>query len=85
MARRTATLAGVDIKALDVGGGFPGPYVGNDVPPYHWYFDTIKEALANFGGQHPPVLCEPGRALIAEGVSLIIAGDPAQGRQPLSQ
>jgi ornithine decarboxylase len=72
MARRTATLAGVDIKALDVGGGFPGPYVGNDVPPYHWYFDTIKEALANFGTAHPPVMCEPGRALIAEGVTLIV-------------
>ena len=36
---------GVEIAALDIGGGFPGPYTGNDVPPYHWYFDTIKEAL----------------------------------------
>src|SRR5215471_7812358 len=45
MARRTAQMAGVELAALDVGGGFPGPYSGNDVPPYHWYFDTIKEAL----------------------------------------
>ncbi|HWA91862.1 MAG TPA: alanine racemase [Rhizomicrobium sp.] len=71
MARRTAQLAELDIQALDMGGGFPGPYPGNDVPPYHWYFDTIKEALATFGSSHPPVLCEPGRALIAEGLSLI--------------
>jgi ornithine decarboxylase len=71
MARRTAKLAGIEIAALDLGGGFPGPYPGNDVPPYHWYFDTIKEALATFGPAHPPVLCEPGRALIAEGMSLI--------------
>ena len=72
MARRTAGLAGVEIAALDIGGGFPGPYPGNDVPPYHWYFDTIKEALATFGrAEHPPVMCEPGRALIAEGMSLI--------------
>jgi ornithine decarboxylase len=71
MARRTAGLAGIEIAALDMGGGFPGPYPGNDVPPYHWYFDTIKEALATFGPAHPPVLCEPGRALIAEGLSLI--------------
>jgi ornithine decarboxylase len=71
MARRTAGLAHIEIAALDMGGGFPGPYPGNDVPPYHWYFDTIKEALATFGPAHPPVLCEPGRALIAEGMSLI--------------
>jgi ornithine decarboxylase len=71
MARRTAALAGVEIKGLDVGGGFPGPYVGNDVPPYHWYFDSIKEALATFGPAHPPVICEPGRALVAEGMTLI--------------
>ncbi|MDE2464850.1 MAG: type III PLP-dependent enzyme [Alphaproteobacteria bacterium] len=70
MARRTATLAGVRIEALDIGGGFPGPYSNNDVPPYHWYFDTIREALDTL--PHPvPILCEPGRALAAEGVSLV--------------
>jgi len=71
MARRTAQMAGVELAALDVGGGFPGPYSGNDVPPYHWYFDTIKEALATLPNPNIPVLCEPGRALIAEGMSLI--------------
>ncbi len=71
MARRTANIAGIEIEALDIGGGFPGPYQGNDVPPYHWYFDTIKEALATLGDRKIPVLCEPGRALIAEGLSLI--------------
>ena len=71
MARRTAAIAGIEIEALDIGGGFPGPYPGNDVPPYHWYFDTIREALATLGDRKIPVLCEPGRALIAEGVSLI--------------
>jgi ornithine decarboxylase len=71
MTRRTAAMANVEIQAIDMGGGFPGPYLGNDVPPYHWYFDTIKEALATFGSKPPPVMCEPGRALIAEGVTLI--------------
>ncbi len=70
MARRTAANAGVEITALDIGGGFPGPYPGNDVPPYHWYFDTIREALETLP-KKVPVLCEPGRALIAEGMSLI--------------
>ena len=70
MARRTAQQAGVEIAALDCGGGFPGPYNNNDVPPYHWYFDSIKEALATMP-KPVPVICEPGRALIAEGLSLI--------------
>jgi ornithine decarboxylase len=71
ITRRTIGLAGLDIKALDIGGGFPGPYTNNDVPPYHWYFDTIREALATLERDDLPILCEPGRALIAEGLSLI--------------
>jgi ornithine decarboxylase len=71
MARRTATIAKVELQALDVGGGFPGPYLGNDVPPYHWYFDTIKEALQTLDKPDVPLLCEPGRALCAEGMSLV--------------
>ncbi|MDE2266459.1 MAG: type III PLP-dependent enzyme, partial [Alphaproteobacteria bacterium] len=71
ITRRTIALAGLDIAALDIGGGFPGPYTNNDVPPYHWYFDTIREALATLERPGLPILCEPGRALIAEGMSLI--------------
>ncbi|HTT84664.1 MAG TPA: hypothetical protein VMF67_14390 [Rhizomicrobium sp.] len=72
MARRTAALADIDIVALDIGGGFPGPYPGQDVPPYHWYFDTIREAVATLpNARELSLLCEPGRALIAEGVSLV--------------
>ena len=73
LARRAAVAAsGVKIVALDVGGGFPGPYPGNDVPPPHWYFDTIKEAISTFPMEPGmELLCEPGRALCAEGVSLV--------------
>lgn len=71
ITRRTIAKAGLDIGALDIGGGFPGPYINNDVPPYHWYFDTIREALATLERPDLPILCEPGRALAAEGVSLI--------------
>lgn len=72
MARRTAALAGIDIAALDIGGGFPWSYPGHDVPPYHWYFDTIREALATIPGADAlPLLCEPGRGLVAEGMSLV--------------
>jgi ornithine decarboxylase len=71
MARRTANMAKVPLAALDVGGGFPGPYLGNDVPPYHWYFDTIAESVAQMDDPSIPLLCEPGRAFCAEGMSLV--------------
>ncbi|HEY1612277.1 MAG TPA: hypothetical protein VGF97_01120 [Rhizomicrobium sp.] len=72
MARRTAETAGIALTTLDIGGGFPGTYPGNDVPPYHWYFDTIREAIATLpNASNISLLCEPGRALIAEGMSLV--------------
>jgi len=71
IARRAIDKSGVKIGALDIGGGFPAQYNNNDVPPYHWYFDTIKEALATLERDDLPILCEPGRALVAEGLSLI--------------
>jgi ornithine decarboxylase len=71
ITRRTIGKAGVRIGALDIGGGFPGPYSSNDLPPYLWYFDTIKEALATLERPDLPILCEPGRALTAEGLSVI--------------
>ena len=71
IAQRTITLAGVEIAALDIGGGFPTSYAGQEAPPYHWYFDMVKEALITLGRPDLPVLCEPGRALTAQGLSLV--------------
>jgi ornithine decarboxylase len=71
IAQRTVNLAGVDIVALDMGGGFPAAYAGEEPPPFHWYFDMIKEALANLGRPNLHVMCEPGRALVAQGISLV--------------
>jgi ornithine decarboxylase len=71
IVRRTIDRAKIKIVALDIGGGFPAPYINNDVPPYLWYFDTIKEAIDTLDIPGLPLLCEPGRALVAEGMSLI--------------
>jgi ornithine decarboxylase len=71
IAQRTATMAGVEIAALDIGGGFPAAYSGQEPPPYHWYFDMIKEALGNLNMPNLKVMCEPGRALCAAGISLV--------------
>ncbi len=72
IARRAMVLSGIDVQVLDIGGGFPAPYTGSNNPPAHWYFDTIKEALEQLPNHETmDVLCEPGRALVAEGVSLV--------------
>lgn len=71
IAQRTINLAGVEIVALDVGGGFPTAYSGQEPPPYHWYFDMIKEALSNLGRPDLKMMCEPGRALVGQGISLV--------------
>lgn len=71
IAQRTVNLAGVDIVALDIGGGFPAAYAGEEPPPFHWYFDMIREALSNLGRPNLNVMCEPGRALVAQGISLV--------------
>jgi ornithine decarboxylase len=71
IAQRTINLSGVEIAALDMGGGFPAPYAGEEPPPFHWYFDMIREALANLTRPSLNVMCEPGRALVAESIALV--------------
>ncbi|HWX90045.1 MAG TPA: alanine racemase [Rhizomicrobium sp.] len=71
IAQRTIALSGVEIAALDIGGGFPAAYSGQEPPPYHWYFDMIKEALNTLANPKLNVMCEPGRALCAPGISLV--------------
>jgi ornithine decarboxylase len=69
--RRTIERAGIPIGALDIGGGFPAPYANYELPSFLWYFDTIREALTNIECENIPLMCEPGRALCAEGMSVI--------------
>jgi ornithine decarboxylase len=71
IAQRTIILSGAEIAALDIGGGFPAAYSGQEPPPYHWYFDMIKEALNTLARPKLNVMCEPGRALCAPGISLV--------------
>ncbi|AFK53453.1 type III PLP-dependent enzyme [Tistrella mobilis] len=64
----------VPVVALDVGGGFPGRYdMGVEMPPVGDYFAAVRRALDTI----PPlpgrrILCEPGRALVADGLSLVV-------------
>jgi len=72
-AAEVAAEAGVEIASLDVGGGFPSPYPGLEVPPPEDFFSAIEEAAAAVAlPADCRLLCEPGRALVAEGQSLVV-------------
>ncbi len=64
--------AGVSIDVLDVGGGFPAAYPGFMPPALKGYMDAIKQSIKALDFGNVELLCEPGRALVAEGGSLIV-------------
>jgi ornithine decarboxylase len=60
------------IAALDVGGGFPGYYLNVTVPPLDEYFAAIRDGIAALKlPKSCTVYCEPGRALVADGLSVV--------------
>ncbi|MEM9122837.1 MAG: type III PLP-dependent enzyme [Pseudomonadota bacterium] len=66
------SLSGVDISTLNVGGGFPVPYPSIAAPQMTDYFTIITKAIEENGfSPSMQVLCEPGRALSANSLSVI--------------
>lgn len=64
--------SGARLAAIDVGGGFPGYYQNVTVPPMDEYFTTIRTGLRALDlPKDCTILCEPGRALVADGLSVI--------------
>ncbi len=64
--------SGVELAALDIGGGFPGYYLNVTVPPLGEFFAAIKEGLAALNlPKGCAIHCEPGRALVADGLSVV--------------
>ena len=64
--------SGVELAALDVGGGFPGYYLNVTVPPLEEFFAAIREGVAALNlPKSCAIYCEPGRALVADGLSVI--------------
>ena len=65
--------AGVDPVCLDVGGGFPVAYANAEVPPLEDYMDEIRAGLKALALKPTvEIFAEPGRALVADGCSLIV-------------
>lgn len=62
--------AGVRIGRLNVGGGFAAHRSGG-APKLEAIFDAISaQTNATFGTGAPTLICEPGRAMVAEGFTL---------------
>ena len=58
---------------INVGGGFPTIYPDLISQPLENYFDEIKKSLKNLKlNKIPEIICEPGRAIVAESGSTIV-------------
>jgi ornithine decarboxylase len=71
-ASRALVRAGVFADVIDVGGGFPSVYPGMIPPDLDEYIAAIDRGFAEMMVHETTELwCEPGRALVAEGSSLL--------------
>lgn len=71
-ASRALVRAGVFADVVDVGGGFPSIYPGMVPPDLADYIDSINRGFAEMMVHETTELwCEPGRALVAEGSSIL--------------
>jgi len=69
---RALVRAGVFADVVDVGGGFPSVYPGMIPPDLSEYVAAIDRGFAEMMVHETTELwCEPGRALVAEGSSLL--------------
>ncbi len=68
-AAAVARSAGVTLYRLNVGGGFPS-HRDAGKPDLQAIFDTIREAAQGAFDSPPQLVCEPGRALAAEALTL---------------
>ncbi|MGH6865418.1 MAG: type III PLP-dependent enzyme [Methyloceanibacter sp.] len=72
--------SGVLVDAIDIGGGFPSRYPHSDPPELGSFMDEVVRAADELAvRQSCELLCEPGRALVAEAESVIVRVDARRG------
>jgi ornithine decarboxylase len=72
--------SGVLVDAIDIGGGFPSRYPHSDPPELSRFMEEIVRAADELAVKHScELLCEPGRALVAEAESVIVRVDARRG------
>lgn len=74
--------AKVQVAGLDVGGGFPAAYLGTNMPPLTDFVAAIEAGVKALNLRRDCVLmCEPGRALVAEAISVVTQVQLRKGDQ----
>ncbi|MCE3233675.1 MAG: ornithine decarboxylase [Rickettsiaceae bacterium] len=77
---KVVTESRATIDMLDVGGGFPSIYPGMKPLAMQLFFDAIHEEFEDIKqGRDIELLCEPGRALVAESGSVIVRVELRKG------
>jgi len=63
----------VEVKPefVNVGGGFPEHYLDTGLPPLETYFEVIGAAANRYLRGAVPLMCEPGRGMVAGCVTLL--------------
>lgn len=80
VAADVITTSGVQVDAMDVGGGFPADLDPANPPPRFAEFAVaIKDALITAQMDGIELLCEPGRALVAGGGALVVRVEGRKG------
>ena len=69
------------IDTIDIGGGFPSIYQNAAPPSLDSYLEIIHKTIETKApGQNCEILCEPGRALVAESGSLLVQVNLKKGK-----
>lgn len=72
--------AGVVVDRLDVGGGYPSCYADSKPAPLSSFMEAITTGIDKMAVREDVrLMCEPGRALVAEAESLIVRVDARRG------
>ena len=57
---------GVKLKMINMGGGFPANYISKTSPRELYASEITRYLSEDFGDEHPEIILEPGRSLVAE-------------------
>jgi ornithine decarboxylase len=80
--RKLIVKAGVVVDAIDIGGGFPSRYTDSEPAPLSAFVDVVKTGFDKLPvSDGCRLICEPGRALVAEAESVIVRVDARRGNE----
>ena len=80
VATDVINACGVEVEAIDIGGGFPATLdPANPPPPLSEFIGAAKAALKEAGMEDIQMLCEPGRGMVAAAGQLVVRVEGRKG------